>query len=279
MSLEIQDLEDLLRTLILIEAGKRRILKSKIKHRVKNICNGDFYIDEEEIDRIIRSMVKEGLVIDYGNAIKLTEKGAKIGSDWRNFLYKGEPVLEIIVGIADGSITSLIVIISSLIAGLTSKVALFASLVSLIVVALTNFSSFLLGGITEDLADLATLQNLITYSLSDISDAKERERALSLTKGIFNLLRAKRSRLSVYASLACGATTFLSGIIPLTVFLLLPNPIDTCLSLLIIGVMIGVFLVYYRSRKTRMPWKLILFQTALVIGIAVAISLLLGSYI
>lgn len=279
MSLELQDLEDLLRTLILVESGKRAISKSRLKHRIESICDGNFCVDGADFDATLRSMVKEGLIIDHGNAIKLTEKGAKISSEWKSFLYKDEPILEVVVGIADGSITSLIVIISSLIAGLTSKVAFIASLLSLAVVALTNFSSFLLGGVTEDLADLATLQNIITYSLSDISDVNERERALLLTRGIFNLLRAKRSRSSMMASLVCGAVTFLSGMTPLAIFLLFPYPIDLILSLPIVGTMIGFFLVYYRSRKTRMPWKMILFQTVVVIIVAVAVSLLLGAYI
>jgi len=279
LSLEIQDLEDLLRTLILVECGRRGISKDKLKHRIRNICDGYLCVDEGDFNKTLRSMVEEGLIVDYGDAIKLTSRGASISSAWRSFLYKYEPILEVVVGIADGSITSLVVIISSLIAGLTSKVALIASLLSLAVVALTNFSSFLLGGITEDLADLETLQNLISYSLSDISDAKERERAMLLTRGIFNLLRSKRSRFSMLASLACGATTFISGIIPLVTFLLLPYPTDILLSLLIVGAMIGVFLVYYRSRKARMSWKVIFFQTFVVIAIAVSAALLLGHYI
>ncbi|MEM2320482.1 MAG: hypothetical protein QXS79_01145 [Candidatus Bathyarchaeia archaeon] len=279
MSLEIQNLEDLLGILILVVSSKRVISKNRLKHRIKSICEGNFCVDGRDFDGTIKSMVEEGLVIDYGGSIRLTEKGARISSEWKSFLYKDEPVLEIVVGIADGSITSLIVIISLLIAGLTSKVALIASLLSLAVVALTNFSSFLLGGMTEDLADLATLQNLIAYSLSDIPDTGERKRALLLTRGIFNLLRAKRGRFSIYASLACGAITFFSGIIPLAMFLLLPNPIDVLLSLLTIGVMIGVFLVYYRSRKTKMPWNIIVFQTVVVIAVAVTVSLLLSSYI
>ncbi|MEM1585902.1 MAG: hypothetical protein QXF59_00410 [Candidatus Bathyarchaeia archaeon] len=236
-------------------------------------------MDGADFDETLRSMVEEDLIIDYGNTIKLTEKGAKINSEWKSFLYKDEPILEVIVGIADGSITSLIVIISSLIAGLTSKVAFIVSLLSLAVVALTNFSSFLLGGITEDLADLATLQSLVTYSLSGVSDANKRERALLLTRGIFNLLRAKRNRSSMLSSLVCGVTTFLSGIAPLAIFLSFPYPIDILLSLPIIGAMAGLFLVYYRSRKTKMPWKIILFQTIVVIVIAVVVSLLLGAYI
>lgn len=279
MSLEIQDLEDLLRTLILVESSKRGISKNRLKYRIKNICGGVLCVDGSDIDETIRSMFEEGLVIDYGDSIRLTEKGAKISSEWKNFLYKGEPILEIIVGVADGSITSLVMIISSLIAGLATKIALIASLLSLAVISLTNFSSLLLGGITEDLADLATLQNIIAYSLSDISDEKERDRALLLTRGIFNLLRSRRSRFSIYASLACGVTTFLSGIAPLTVFLLLPGPLNVLISLIVIGSMIGFFLIYYRSRKMRMPWKIILFQTVIVIAAAVTVSLLVGFYV
>lgn len=279
MSFEIQNLDDLLRTLILVELDKRTVSKSRLRHRIESICDRDPCIDWRAFEENLKKMVEEGLIIDYGDSIRLTSKGAKISSEWKRLLYKDEPILEVVVGIADGSITSLLVIISSIIAGLTSKVAFIASLVSLVVVSLTNFSSFLLGGVTEDLADLATLQNLVTYSLSDISDANERERALLLTKGIFNLLRVKRSRSSIVASLICGATTFISGMAPLAIFLSLPYPIDILLSLPVVGVMIGLFLVYYRSRKTMMPWKIILFQTLVVIAVTVAVSLLLGAYV
>lgn len=279
MSFEIQNLDDLLRTLILVELDKRTVSKSRLRHRIESICDRDPCIDWRAFEENLKKMVEEGLIIDYGDSIRLTSKGAKISSEWKRLLYKDEPILEVVVGIADGSITSLLVIISSLIAGLTSKVAFIASLVSLVVVSLTNFSSFLLGGVTEDLADLATLQNLVTYSLSDISDANERERALLLTKGIFNLLRVKRSRSSIVASLICGVTTFISGMAPLAIFLSLPYPIDILLSLPVVGVMIGLFLVYYRSRKTMMPWKIILFQTLVVIAVTVAVSLLLGAYV
>lgn len=279
MSLKIRDLEDLLRTLILVESSRKGISKSRLKHNLRSICRDYLCVDGGDIDGTIRSMVEEGLVINHGGSIKLTEKGAKISSEWKNLLYKGEPILEIIVGVTDGSITSLVMIISTLIAGLTTRIALFASLLSLAVIALTNFSSLLLGGITENFADLATLQNIIAYSLSSISDERERERALLLTQGIFNLLRSRRSRLSIYASLACGATTFLSGIAPLATFLLLPGPLNMLISLTVIGSMVGFFLVYYRSRKMRMPWKVILFQTVVVIAAAVTVSLLLGFYI
>lgn len=279
LSFEIQDLDDLLRTLILIELGKRAVSKNRLRHRIESICGGNLCVDERTFTENLKRMVEEGLIIDYGGSIGLTSKGAKISSEWKRLLYKDEPILEVVVGIADGSITSLLVIISSLVAGLTSKITFIASLLSLAVVSLTNFSSFLLGGVTEDLADLATLQNIVTYSLSNITDVNERERALLLTKGIFNLLRAKRSRFSIVASLMCGVTTFMSGTIPLIIFLSLPFPIDLAISLLVIGLMIGVFLVYYRSRKTRLPWKIILFQTVIVIAVTVSISLLLGYYL
>lgn len=279
MSLEIQDLADLLRILTLIELRGKTISKDKLKHKIERVCKKRLCIEEKDINEALKSMVDEGLIVDLGKDIKLTSKGARISSLWRSFLLKVEPVLEIIVGVADGSITSLIIIISYFIAELTVKVALITFILSLTIVALTNFSSFLLGGLTEDLADLETLQNLIVYSLSDIFDMKERRKALLLAKEILNLLRSRRSRIGVLSALACSAATFVSGIVPLTIFLFTPQPFNIIFSLCVIGAMIGFFLIYYRSQKTKMPWKVIFIQTIIIVTATVFASLLLGANI
>jgi hypothetical protein len=81
--------------------------------------------------------------------------------------------MEIVAGLVDWAVTSLVVILSAIIATLTGattllgepKTLIFAALLTLSAVAITNFSSFLLGGITADLADIMTLQNLMNYSL------------------------------------------------------------------------------------------------------------------
>lgn len=186
-------------------------------------------------------------------------------------------MLEIVAGLVDGSITGLVIILSAFIAGLTASATGFVASLTLAAVAITNFSSFLLGGITEDLADMMTLQTLMNYSLSDISDGKERAKSLTLVKQLFLVLHREINRANLYATTICSTTTFLAGVIPVMAYLLLPEPLDMILSLSMVGAVIGVFLVRYRSRKTKVHWKVTLFETIAIVIIAVIASLLIGS--
>jgi hypothetical protein len=191
-------------------------------------------------------------------------------------LLKREPVLEVVAGLADGSITALVVILSSLMAGLTTTTVRFAGLLTTATVSITNFSSFLLGGITADLADITTLQTLMNFSLSDIADTKERERSLILVKRLFAILQREVNRSNIYAAVTCGIVTFLAGIIPITVYLLLAGRLGIIASLAIIVAVVSIFLVRYRSEKARIDWRMTLLQTVIVIVIAVIASLLLA---
>jgi hypothetical protein len=191
-------------------------------------------------------------------------------------LLKREPILEVVAGLADGSITGLVAILSAFIANLPSNIAAFAAILSLSAVAITNFSSFLLGGKTEDLADLLTLKTLIDHSLSDIPDKVERDKSLKLVKQLFLILRREIGRSNLYAALIASTTTFLAGITPIIAYLTLPQPFSLILSLGIVGAIIGVFLVRYRSQRTKVHWKVTLGETIAIIIIAVIASLILG---
>ena len=279
MSFEIQDLVDVLRVFILIELDENPLSKSSLKRRIDNLCRGRFSIETKDLDETLKSMVSEGLIIDRDGYVQLTEKGIQISDEWRNLLLRDEPILEIVAGIADGSVTGLVVILSSLIAGLTSSITLVAALLSLATVAITNFSSFLLGGMTEDIADVITLQNLITYSLSDIPDAKEKEKSLFVAKEMLNLLREKRGRMNILSASACGITTFISGIMPIAAYLMLPPLFNVIVSISIVGAITGLFLVHYRSSKTKIPWKITLLQTVVIMTVAIIASLILSASI
>ena len=176
----------------------------------------------------------------------------------------------------DGSITGLVVVLSALIASLPLKAALFAAFLTLSAVAITNFSSFLLGGITEDLADMISLQTLMNYSLSDISDKTEREKSLKLVKDLFILLHKEISRSNIVAAIICGTTTFLAGVLPILTYFMLPFPLNLLTSLSIFTLVVGVFLVRYRSGRSKVHWKISLLETTVIVVIAVVVSLLLG---
>jgi H+/Cl- antiporter ClcA len=56
----------------------------------------------------------------------------------------------------------------------------------------------------------------------------------------------------------------------------LPDPFNTIIALGIVGAVIGIFLVRYRSKKTRVNWKITLLETLVIVAIATLASLLLG---
>ena len=287
MSFEIQELPDVIRVIVLLNISKgTKIKKSALKSRVDRICASFACIDMSELDKALEEMKNEGLVtIGKEDLLWLTPEGQRLSKEWESLLLKKEPIMEVVAGLVDGSITSLVVIISAFLATLSAnstflsnpKTVVFAAFLTLSAVAITNFSSFLLGGITEDLADIMTLQNLMNYSLSDIPDKKERDKSLLLVQKLFTLLGKQIHRSNIYGALISGTTTFLAGIIPIATYLVLPFYFNIVVSLVEVTVIAGVFLVRYRSKKTRVNWKITLAETIAIVIIATIVSIVLGS--
>jgi VIT1/CCC1 family predicted Fe2+/Mn2+ transporter len=84
----------------------------------------------------------------------------------------------------------------------------------------------------------------------------------------------KRSNL--YAAIICGTTTFIAGIIQIATDLVLPPIYNGVVSLILLAFISGVFLARYRSKKTRVNWKITLLETVAIVIIATVASLLLG---
>ncbi|MEM2053624.1 MAG: hypothetical protein QXJ54_00305, partial [Nitrososphaerota archaeon] len=250
--------------------------KSLLKKRIDEICANDVCVEASDLDKALKEMVSEGLIIEDGDYIRPTPQGLKLGKEWRNLLLKREPILEVVAGLVDGSIAGLVVVLSVFMSGLFAKVVTFAALLTLVAVAITNFSSFLLGGITEDLADIRSLQILMRFSLSDIPDKNERNKSLMLVKRLFMLLHKEVRLSNLYAALICGITTFLAGGIPVVAYIVLPEPANLITALTIVGAM-NAYLIRYRSKKSRINWKKILLETLLIIMAATVASLLLGN--
>jgi len=284
VSFEVQELRDVIRIIVLLELIKTaKLHKTAFKKRIDKVCVNLACVEMHELEKTLQEMASEGLVIYDGNEAALTEQGLRLGKEWASLLLKKEPILEVVAGLVDGSITGLVVILSAYIASYTAtgmfssaKTLVFAAFLTLTAVAITNFSSFLLGGITEDLADIMTLQTLINYSLSDIPNKKERDKSLSLVKRLFMLLGKEIHRSNLYAAIICGTTTFLAGSIPIIAYVALAAPANIIISLVIVGIIAGVFLVRYRSKKTRVHWKVTLYETIAIVIIATAASLLLN---
>ncbi len=277
MSFEIQELLDIIRVVVLVNLRNgAAVEKSRLKLEIDRVCAGYACIEMRDLDNALGQMVSEGLISDGGQTVQLTEQGAKLGREWARLLLRKEPILEVVAGLVDGSITALVVILSALFAGLATRAAAFAASLTLSAVAVTNFSSFLLGGITEDLADMITLQTLMNYSLSDIADMAERDKSLMLVKHLFTVLHKEISRSNLIAALTCSATTFLAGILPIVTYLTLPRPFNIALSLVMVATVVGVFLVRYRSERSQVHWKTTLLETIVIVAIAVIVSLLIG---
>jgi hypothetical protein len=278
VAFEIQELPDVIRVVVLLNLSKgTSVQKSYLKRRIDKVCATYACIEMSELEKTLKEMTSEGLIIDNDDTVQLTKQGLKLGKEWESLLLKKEPILEIVAGLVDGSITGLVVILSAFIAALAAKAVIFAAFLTLSAVAITNFSSFLLGGITEDLADIMTLRNLMNYSLSDIPDEKERDKSLLLVNKLFTLLDKEIHRSNLYAAIICGTTTFLAGSIPIITYIALSAPLNIILSLTMVAVITGVFLVRYRSKKTRVHWKITLYETIAIVVIAAIASLLIGA--
>jgi len=277
VSFEIQELPDVIRVIVLLNLNKgNKVRKDFLKRRLDRVCTGRVCIDMSDLEKTLQEMSDEGLITQSEDAVQLTKQGFKLSKEWASLLLKKEPILEVVAGLVDGSITGIVVILSAFVAALTTQTAVFAALLTLSAVAITNFSSFLLGGITEDMADIMTLQNLMNYSLSDIPDKKERDKSLILINKLFILLNKEIHRSNLYAAIICGVTTFFAGIVPIATYILLPSPYDIVLSLSIVAAVVGLFLVRYRSKKTRVNWKITFIETMVIIIVATVASLILG---
>ncbi len=288
MSFEIQELPDVIRVIVLLTLKKgNKIKKKTLKNRLDRVCASYACIEVSELDKALNEMAAEGLISIKDDLVQLTAQGVRLSKEWESLLLKKEPIMEVVAGLVDGSITSLVVILSAFIASITQTSSflsnqaaiIFAAFLTLSAVAITNFSSFLLGGITEDLNDIMTLQNLMNYSLSDIPDKKERDKSLLLVHKLFTVLSKEIHRSNLYAAIICAVTTFIAGIIPIATYLALTNfaPLNIIFSMIEVVAISGVFLVRYRSKKTRVNWKVTLAETLAIVIIATIVSLLLGA--
>ena len=286
MGFEIQDLPDVIRIVVLLNLRKGAALhKIALKRKIDKVCTSLACVDMIELQKTLKEMTVEGLIIDNGDTVYLSEQGQKLSKEWQSLLLKKDPIIEVVAGLVDGSITGLVVILSAFISTFTGsviftsvKTLIFTAYLTLTAVAITNFSSFFLGGITEDLADIITLRTLMNYGLSDIPDKKERDKSLLLVEKLFLVLGKEIRASNLYAATICAATTFIAGSIPIATYVMLPSPLNIIVALTIVAAVSGIFLVRYRSRKTRVHWKVTLLETLSIVAIATIASLLLNLF-
>lgn len=277
MSFEVQDLYDVIKIITLLILGKNsRIGVSELSKRIEELCEKRICVELNDINRALSELQNEGLITKKGEYIELTSVGLKISDDWRSLLLKSEPVLEIVAGLTDGSVTSLMVIISSFLAKLSSKLTIFTALLTLASVAITNFSSFFLGGVTEDISEIIAIKRLMDYSLSDNPDKGQRLKSIELLKQIFSLLNMEVQKINIISAVLCAVTTLFAGFLPITLYLTFPAPYNFIASITLVGVIVILLLARYRSKMTKVPLKITLLETLVIILAATLASILLG---
>ncbi|MEM1986202.1 MAG: hypothetical protein QXG36_02090 [Nitrososphaeria archaeon] len=277
MSFEVQDLYDVIKIITLLILGKNsRIGVSELSKRIEELCGKRICVELNDINRALSELQNEGLITKKGEYIELTSVGLKISDDWRSLLLKSEPVLEIVAGLTDGSVTSLMVIISSFLAKLSSKLTIFTALLTLASVAITNFSSFFLGGVTEDISEIIAIKRLMDYSLSDNPDKGQRLKSIELLKQVFSLLNREVQKINIISAVLCAVTTLFAGFLPITLYLTFPAPYNFIASITLVGVIVILLLARYRSKMTKVPLKITLLETLVIILAATLASILLG---
>ncbi|MEM3724573.1 MAG: hypothetical protein QW209_03485, partial [Nitrososphaerota archaeon] len=102
MSFEIQELPDVIKVFILLNLKRKTSThKSLLKKRIDEICANDVCVEASDLDKALKEMVSEGLIIEDGDYIRPTPQGLKLGKEWRNLLLKREPILEVVAGLVD----------------------------------------------------------------------------------------------------------------------------------------------------------------------------------
>lgn len=277
MSFEVQDLYDVIKIVTLLILGKNsRIGVSELNRRIEELCGKRICVESTDINKALSELQNEGLIIKKEEYIELTPVGLKISDDWKSLLLKSEPVLEIVAGLTDGSVTSLMVIISSFLARLSSKLTIFTALLTLASVAITNFSSFFLGGVTEDISEIIAIKRLMDYSLSDNPDKGQRLKSIELLKQVFSLLNKEVQKINIISAILCAITTLFAGFMPITLYLTFPTPYNLLASITLVGVIVILLLSRYRSKMTKVPLKITLLETLVIILAATLASILLG---
>lgn len=277
LTFEASELHDIMRVVLLINFGKScECEKGLLANRIQEFLGCYSCVEPTDFNYSINELATEGLVTIQGEKIRLTDKGDALSKEFKGLLFKREPILEIVAGLTDGSITSLIVILSAVLGGLGASMTIFAASLTLAAVALTDFSSLILGGKTEDIADLISLKTLMESGFHDIPDHKERDKSLILIKNLFVVLKKQIGRVNLFSATLCAVTVIFSGLIPILSYILLPPPLNIIISLSFVGVIMMLFLVRYRSKKTDVHWKVTLIETFGIIIVAVIASLLIG---
>jgi len=125
VSFEIQELPDVIRVIVLLNLRKgAKVKRSTLKARIDRVCASYACIELNEMDKALKEMQTEGLITQTDDLVQLTPQGQRLSKEWESLLLKKEPIMEVVAGLVDGSITSLVVILSAFISTLTGTTTL-----------------------------------------------------------------------------------------------------------------------------------------------------------
>ena len=109
MSFKVQELLDIIKLVTLLELqGKKNASKTQFKDRLSHICVRDMCIDISELNKALSEMVAKKLIILNDGTVSLTSSGELLAGKWENSFVSEELMLEVISGLTDSCITSLI---------------------------------------------------------------------------------------------------------------------------------------------------------------------------
>jgi hypothetical protein len=95
LSFEIQELPDIMRVIVLLSLrkGDRHELLS-LKRMIDKKSAGHAHVEMNDLDRTLKEMAPEGLVLLQDGAVQLTDRSIR-----RKLLLKKDPVIEVVAGL------------------------------------------------------------------------------------------------------------------------------------------------------------------------------------
>ncbi|MEM0052770.1 MAG: hypothetical protein QXL89_01035 [Nitrososphaeria archaeon] len=129
---------------------------------------------------------------------------------------------------------------------------------------------------TEDISEIIAIKRLMDYSLSDNPDKGQRLKSIELLKQVFSLLNREVQKINIISAVLCAITTLFAGFLPITLYLTFPAPYNFIASITLVGVIVILLLARYRSKMTKVPLKITLLETLVIILAATLASILLG---
>ena len=66
------------------------------------MCVSYACVETSELNRALKEMSGEGLLVEKDEWVQLTYEGQRLGKEWESLLLKKEPIMEVVAGLVDG---------------------------------------------------------------------------------------------------------------------------------------------------------------------------------